>query len=147
MALIEINWRPSTRELRSFALIFLAGSGIIGLVLAWKLEALRTAGWHSGWIAPVSLWAAGGVAGVLGLAAPRAVKPLYVLWMGLSYPLGLALSHVALGVVYFVVITGTGAILRILGRDALHRRFKAGAGSYWVRRPGSVDSKRYLRQF
>ena len=46
------------------------------------------------------------------------------------FPIGWVVSHLLLGVVYFLVLTPIGLTLRALGRDPLERRFDQSASSY-----------------
>ena len=46
---------------------------------------------------------------------------------GAAEPIGLALSHVILGAVFYIVFTPVGLVMRLLGKDPLHRRFDRAA--------------------
>ena len=74
-------------------------------------------------------------------------RPAYAAWMAVFHPVGLAVFHGLLAVVYFGVVTPLGLGLRLLGRDPLGRQLRRRQpGSYWLaHRPGS-DPARYLRQ-
>ena len=67
--------------------------------------------------------------------------------MALFHPVGAAVSHGLMALVYFGVVTPTGLRLLLAGRDPLGRTLQRGApGSYWLpHRPGG-DVARYLRQ-
>jgi hypothetical protein len=52
-----------------------------------------------------------------------------------------------MGVVYYLVITPTGLLMRLFGRDPLSRKFRRGAGSYWIRRQDDDSLDRYFRQY
>jgi ABC-type uncharacterized transport system permease subunit len=74
---------------------------------------------------------------------------LRVVYLGLSYatyPIGYAVSHVVLVVVYYLVLTPIGLAMRLFGYDPLAGRFDAGAKTYWTPRenPKSVES--YFKQ-
>ncbi len=49
-------------------------------------------------------------------------------------------TRILLGVVYFVVMTPTGIVMRLLGRDPLDRRLKD-RPSYWVDRKRHLDPR------
>ena len=83
----------------------------------------------------------------VGVAFPAAIKPVYLLWMGASFPIGWTVSHILLGVTYFGLFTLVAVIFRLIGRDALARRFDRGAATYWVRRSAPADVARYFKQF
>jgi hypothetical protein len=146
----DINLHPDEKELRTFALLWLVGFGVLGLVVAWRAEAFGAAvpiGWHAPWRAPLALWALAGVGCVVGLAAPAALRPVYVTWMVAAFPIGWTISFVLLAFVYYVLFTAVGLVFRLIGRDVLGRSFDRKATSYWVRRPAPSDIERYFRQF
>ncbi len=139
MALIDINWTPTRRELRQFAVITLIGCAIVGAVLRWY-------GYAS---AGTVVWAVGVVIGLVGLVVPLAAKPVYLLLSVVSWPIGFVVSYVVLAVFYYGIITGTGLIFRLLGRDPLHLRPDPEATSYWQPKslPDPENKQRYFRQF
>jgi hypothetical protein len=139
MPMLEINWRPGPRELRQFALAWLAGFGAAGGVLAWRV----------GHLSPIVLgvWGAAAAVAMLGLVAPRAVRPIYLAWMALAFPIGWVVSHLLLAVLFYAVFGGAALVFRLIRRDALHRTFDRRAGSYWVKRPAPPPPGQYFRQF
>lgn len=138
MAMMELNLNPSRRELRQFAVISLFGFALIGLVLWWRFEA-RTAA--------TVLWTLAPLVGVVGLVVPPAIKPLYVGMMVAGYPIGFVVSHVVLGITFYLVFTTIALIFRLIGRDPLHRTFDPAAETYWITRKPTTDARRYFRQF
>ncbi len=138
MAIIEINWQPSHRDLRVFAIVQLivAGAG------AWLLH--RRLGWD---LAAMVLIALSLVLLVAGFVRPRILQPLFVAWMVAAFPIGWVMSHLLLAVVYFGIVTPIGFLLRLRGRDALQLKPDDNSTSYWNARPASPDSSQYFRQF
>jgi cellobiose-specific phosphotransferase system component IIC len=138
MALIEINWKPSRRDLYVFAIAQL----IAATLVAWAL--------HRRWdfdAAAVGLLAVSALVMVVGFAAPHALRPLFVAWMVAAFPVGWLMSHVLIGIVYYGVVTPIGLILRLRGRDSLQLRSKTEAPSFWIVRQGARDAASYFRQF
>ena len=88
-----------------------------------------------------------GEVGLVGLIVPPAVKPAYIGWMAVAFPIGWLVSHIFLGIIFYVVFTGIAIIFRLVGRDSLNRRFDPAADTYWVERKPVRDPKRYLSQF
>ena len=138
MAGFEINTNPSRRDLLWFGLLLPVFFAIVG-VLVWR----RTGSLTSATV----LWAVGGTDSALFGLWPASRRRIYVGWMHAVYPIGWTVSHLLLGVVYFVVITPIGLALRILRRDPLERPFDRAATSYWVRHNPAGRIERYLRQF
>lgn len=139
MAVFDVQWNPSPRELRQFAGIWFAAACAVGGGLVY----LRAG---SLWGA-VCLWACGAAVSAMGWIRPRAVRPLYVGLLCLTYPIGWAVSHVLLALIFFGMFTPVGLFMRLWGRDPLQRKFDPGAASYWTPRPPSRDPKSYFRQF
>jgi hypothetical protein len=139
MALLEVNWNPTPRQLRSFAGIWLplflaaVGAGI---------------GYRSGvWATAALLWIAALVIAFLGLMRPTLARPIYVVWMAAVYPIGWTISHALLAVLYFLVLTPIGLCMHACGYDPMRRRFDKSCPSYWEPHtpPDKMDS--YFQQF
>ncbi len=138
MAVIEVNTNPSRRDLLWFGLLLPVFFAIVG-ALVWRRTGSLAAG--------TAVWAVCGTVSALFALWPASRRRIYVGWMYAVYPIGWAVSHLLLGVVYFVVITPIGLALRILGRDLLERPFDRAAATYWVRHNPAGPIERYLRQF
>jgi hypothetical protein len=148
MALIEINWNPGRKQLRSFAILWFVFFAFAGALVAWRTGLIRgAAAPGANWNAPAVLWVLAVLVSAVGLAFPAAIKPVYQLWMGASFPIGWTVSHILLGVTYFGLFTFVGGIFRLIGRDALARRLDRGAATYWVKRSPPPDVARYFKQF
>ena len=109
------------RELRRFGLLV---GGIFAIIASWPLV-LRGD--------EPRVWAgliAGGLI-MVGLAFPVALGPVYRIWMRGAEALGWLNTRVLLGVVYFLVMTPIGVLMRLIGRDPLDRRL-GDRPSYWV---------------
>ena len=139
MAIIPFNTDPSRRELRNFALFwFPAFVAVVGLVVWSKTDAL-----------PITLgiWGLALPSIALSFTVPRAMKPVFVVLMYLSFPIGFVLSHVMFVLFYFGVITPIALIMKLIGRDALRRKRQPDAKTYWTEREPITDVKRYFKQF
>jgi hypothetical protein len=148
MSVIEINWNPGRRQLRSFGIICLVAFGAIG---AWVY--FRHSIFGFGMAGPTAsttayvLWGVAVLCAALAGAAPPALRPLYVALSAITLPIGFVVSHVVLALLFYIVLTPIGLVMRLTGWDPLSRRFDPGADSYWTRREAVTDVKRYYRQF
>ena len=70
---------------------------------------------------------------ILGLINSKILTPLNRLWMKFGYALGAVIAPVVMGVIFFVVITPIGLIMRLLGKDLLMRKY-SNRTSYWIER-------------
>lgn len=138
MALIEIQWNPDRRFLRQFSTFFLLFFGLIGTLRYLSLESPVTA---------YVLWTIGGTLGIMGLAFPAAMRYVYLAWMIAIYPLAWVVSHLLLTGIFLLVVTPLALLMRLTGRDPLHRRIDRSESTCWTPRRPTDDSKRYFRQF
>ena len=73
--------------------------------------------------------------------------PFNKLWMSFGFILGLIVNPVVLGIIYFLVFTPTGLIMRLFKRDELRIKLKK-RNSYWkLRSKGDVDVDLFKQQF
>ncbi len=136
--LIKINRNPSPGELRLFGLLLTAALAAVGFML---YRGTGIPAW------PAVLACAAGLAALLTVAAPGALRYPY---LGLTYaalPIGLVVSTVVLLVIFFLLLTPLALVFKFMGRDPLHRRLRPEAQSYWHPRRTAGDRKRYLRQY
>lgn len=138
MAVMEINWKPSTRELRQFAGLWLACFAGLGGYIYYGDPSSSVA---------TGLLATSVLVGVPGLVVPALMRPIYVTWMVAAFPIGWTLSHLLLATIFYMVITPLGLIIRALGHDPMNRRFDRQAATYWSEHLTGRDSTRYFRQF
>jgi hypothetical protein len=64
-----------------------------------------------------------------------------------AFPIGWLVSHALLAIIYYLVITPIGLVMRGLGKDPIQKRFDPTRKSYWVKREATRDRSRYFRQF
>jgi hypothetical protein len=135
--MVEINWNPDSRTLRWFAGL----QFVFFCVVAWLW-------WTSlGTTGGTVLIALSAVAGIVGLARPAWIRPVYIAWMVAVFPIGWVMSHVVLAVIYYVVLTPIALMVRWRRGDPLQRQFDPAAPTYWTLRRPSEDTKRYFRQY
>lgn len=138
MALIELNTRPNPKQVRTF--------GVIGLPVS--LAALASIAW----LRFDSLEAAGGlviaalVVAALARIAPSLIRVLMVGFNVVTYPLSWVVSHLALAILYFGVLTPLGWIVRAIHGDPLARTRDDRLASYWMARR-ATSLERYFRQY
>ncbi|MCX6912822.1 MAG: SxtJ family membrane protein [Verrucomicrobiota bacterium] len=140
----EVNWNPGPQERRKFALSLVIGFPCIAVVLL-LLGWLRGKGWNLPLAAEVG---GGGLAvGLLLLALPQIARPIYVGWYFVACCIGTVVGNLALGIVFFVLVTGLGLLMRALGRRPVRKTFDKRAATYWQDPEQVDDPNRYYRQF
>ena len=73
---------------------------------------------------------------ILGLINSRALTPLNILWFKFGILLGKIISPIVMGLVFFLVVTPTGIIMRLLKKDLLKLK-KNKLNTYWINRSES----------
>ena len=71
----------------------------------------------------------------LGLINSKILNPLNKLWFKLGMFLGKIISPILMGIIFFLVVTPTGLIMRILGKDLLNLKYNK-KQSYWIEKNG-----------
>ena len=117
------------KTLREFGFVFAGGLIVFfGLLIPWIFD--KPWGWQEGgarWP-----WIGAAVFAGTGLILPQALKPVYLLWMKIGHALGWINTRIILGLVFFVMFAPVALVLRILGKDPLHRKLDDEAGTYRV---------------
>ena len=67
----------------------------------------------------------------LGLINSKILNPLNKLWFKLGIFLGKIISPFIMGIIFFLMVTPTGFIMRILGKDLLNLKYNHNK-SYWI---------------
>ena len=72
---------------------------------------------------------------ILGLINSKVLTPLNKLWFKFGLLLGKVVSPLIMGIIFFLVVTPTALIMRIIGKDLLNLRFN-NKKSYWIEKTG-----------
>jgi len=107
---------------RSFGIVFFIFFLIIGTYPIFFHGELRI------WLLIVSI-----IFLLLGIINSRFLTPLNLLWFKFGMLLGRIVSPIVMGLVFFLVVTPTGIIMRILNKDPLKLK-KKNIKTYWIER-------------
>ena len=72
---------------------------------------------------------------VLGLANSKLLSPLNKIWFKFGIVLGKIISPIIMGVIFFLVVTPIGFIMRVFGKDVLNLKYNKNK-SYWIEKNG-----------
>jgi len=122
----------SSKEIRKFALVIAIALGVIGSFIYVKSGNFDVVGW---------LWGIGLLFLILGFIFPSVLRPIYMIWMLLAYFIGGVISRIILTVLFYVVLTPIGLVLRLFGKDFLDQKFEKNRKSYWVKKELSGHTK------
>ena len=139
MALVEINWQPTRTDLRVFGIGLAVFCAVIA-VFCYRSD--RDFGAVEGLLAAAAVLSV-----LLSLIVPGWLRPVYLVFIVLAFPIGWVMSHLLLAVVFYGVFTPIGLAMRIVGRDPLERRFDTKAETYWVPCERQKSAEDYFRQF
>ena len=69
---------------------------------------------------------------ILGFMNSRLLTPLNKSWHYLGIILGIIVSPIVMAVIYFLVVSPIGLIMRLLGKDLLKLKTDKNIKSYWI---------------
>ncbi len=107
---------------RNFGVVFFVVFFLIALYPLTYDEGIRT------WSIIISLFFL-----ILGLFNSKILNPLNKLWFKFGIILGKIISPLIMGIIYFLVVTPTGLIMRLLRKDILNLKYNKDK-SYWIKK-------------
>jgi predicted anti-sigma-YlaC factor YlaD len=114
-------FKKTKRELRKFGLTMAVAFAVFGGLFLWRAKPV--------W--PYFF----GIAGfflIFGLLFPNLLAPIEWAWMKMAHLLGQVMTRLILTLTFYLVITPLGLIMKLSGKDPLHRQFDRSASTYWV---------------
>ena len=72
---------------------------------------------------------------ILGLLNSKILTPLNKIWFKFGILLGKIVSPLIMGIIFFLVVTPIGFIMRLLGKDVLNLKYNKNK-SYWIEKNG-----------
>ena len=76
---------------------------------------------------------------ILGLMNSKILSPLNKIWFKFGILLGSIVSPIVMSIIFFVIITPIGIIMKILGKDLLNKKYNK-QNSYWIIKDNSKNS-------
>ena len=99
--------------------------------------------WLFGFNWPLWPWYLAGFLWVLAIIIPGALNPIYHAWMRFGLVLGWVNTRIILGFVFYTIFTPVAFILKVLGKDPMHRKFSSDMKSYRVQ-SNSHESREHM---
>ena len=118
---------------RSFGIVFFIVFILIGLWPLLNSEPLRV------WSISISI-----IFLVLGILNSKLLTPLKTVWIKFGKILGRFIAPVVMGIIYFIILTPIGLLMRLIGKDLLNLKFTE-KKSYWIKKEKNIGSMK--RQF
>ena len=71
----------------------------------------------------------------LGLLNSKFLSPLNKIWFKFGLFLGKIISPIIMGIIFFLVVTPIGLLMRLLGKDLINLKYNNNK-SYWIEKKG-----------
>ena len=131
---MRLKSKIKTSSNRNFGLVFFIVFLILGF---WPI---KNGGEIRIWLVIISL-----IFLTLGMMKSKLLTPLNQLWFKFGMILGAIAAPIVMGVVFFLVVTPIGIVMRLMGKDLLNKKNDKKKKTYWIKRETSTGSMK--RQF
>lgn len=112
----------SKKEQRKFGLVMAVAIAALGII-RWA--------WHGFAHSPFYFLAVAAVFLLLGLVAPRALKPVFVAWIKFAIVLNWIMVRLFLTLAFYLMFTPVRLIINFFSEDPLKRQWLPPDQSYW----------------
>lgn len=133
----HVKWQPDARELRRFAIAMLIGFFVLGALSAWRTKGIGTGS--------IVLWSIGATLAIAAFV-PKLGRIAYLAVYLPTSIIGYVVSNVMLALMFFLVITPLGFILKLTGKDLLQQR-RQKRETQWTPVKEIKNEDSYYRQF
>ena len=110
---------------RNFGLVFFVFFLIIGL---WPLLGTNEIRYWSIFFSVIFF--------LLGITNSKLLNPLNKIWFNFGILLGKMISPLIMVIIFFLIITPIGVIMRVFGKDILSLKYNKKNKSYWIEKNG-----------
>lgn len=118
----RMEHQPTTKDLRQFGLLV---GGVFAVIGLWPVVVRdESPRWWA--------MALGSLLIVLGAVVPQSLKQVHAGWMKVGHVLGSINTKIILGIIYYLLITPMGLVMRLMGKDPMHRALAKEATTYRV---------------
>jgi len=129
----------TNKEIRLWVAVMAAILTVIGGIQYFVWAHVRTAN---------VFWAIAAALFFTGMALPILLRPVYWVWLKIAAGLAWFNTRLIMFLIFYLVFTPVGLVLRLLRKDLIKQRWDKEAESYWIRRPETpFDPKRYENQY
>ena len=82
---------------------------------------------------------------ILGVINSRILTPLNKLWFKFGLLLGKIVSPIIMGIIFFMIVTPIGVIMRLLNKDLLNLKYNQ-QNSYWIKKTGPKSKRNFIKE-
>ena len=130
--------KTTTKQLREFGLT-------VGGVLAVLLGGLLPWIFHKP--LPRWPWIVGGALILFGLILPKALFPIHWVWMKFAEALGWVNSRILLTLVFYLIFTPIGWIMRLFKKDPMQNHLSREEGSFRIKAQNEINPEEMKNPF
>lgn len=123
------------KELRQFGLI----TGAILIVLF-----VLFIPWVFDQSFPVWPWVVAGILWSMALLYPKALRPVYRVWMLFGHVIGAINTRIILGIMFFVVIFPMAVVMSLFGYDPMRRKLEKQIETYRI--SSQIKNKKHVEK-
>ena len=120
---MKSKFKEDPKEWRKSTLMTVLGLAILSLLLRWR-QMLPANAWHA-------VLAVLGLVAVCALLQPRWFRGYYRLSLRLGFYLSQFIGRCVLAVLFILIVTPLGWVLRLAGKDPLQLKRPRDATTYW----------------
>ena len=125
-----MNSTTDKKMIRKFGLVAFVFFGFLCSIGIWRNKPIA-----------ISIFGLLSLLGLCFIFFPLFMKPVYTVWMKISNLIGKVLNLSMLTLVYYIVITPTAYILKLLRVNPLRPKANQDSSTYWVTRQESAQPK------
>ena len=129
------NEEIKTSSDRAFGVVFTV---VFAIIAAWPLLGGELPRW---WALAIS-----GLFLAASLVRPSVLAPLNRLWTRFGLLLHRIVNPLVMGLMFFVVVTPMGVIMRLAGKDPMRLRRDPAAATYWIEREPPGPAPETMKQ-
>ena len=116
---------------RSFGIVFFIVFFAIGIWPVFKGNDYKF------WFLIVSLFFL-----ILGILKPKLLAPLNKIWIKFGMFLGKIVSPIIMFIIFVFIVTPTGLLMKLFGKDLLNHKFNKKSKTYWQIRKKKTSMKK-----
>ncbi|MFH1798492.1 MAG: SxtJ family membrane protein [Candidatus Omnitrophota bacterium] len=130
------NGKIENKDLRQFGIVLGVILAIFGGIHLIKGHAAARVWFFSGSVAIL----------LCAVFMPRFLKPVYICFTKIAKIIGWVNTRIILILVYYLILTPIGIVLRMIGKDPLTRKIDKNAETYWIKPQKTIPSRESLEK-
>ena len=77
---------------------------------------------------------------IISFVVPKILHPLNKIWFKFGLLIGAIVAPIVMGIIFFAIVTPTGLIMRLIGKDLLNKKINKTVKSYWIQRKQMIGT-------